>query len=371
MVERYVYALRVASENAELLHRRCLHNRIFVTRLFRQIIRDRQFGEYSGEAKLLQYSPSKTVIIKALLRALMLTFCNRPKTESIVCVQLNMFTTSMLRAMDIATTSVIEKEDNPILGLKILSYIMAFFIIAISKKRRRIFRRLGSLNDGSYLRSIYVIYIFQIIHVLLVKRYYRTVYYFSLGSPSYGRYISSSFHEVQHGVLHNLHPAVIPVARPKGNIVVSSSFSRFARETKHLIVDNSYRLDKQYQAQTGFACFPSVLPDIERKCVEFASRVALSDSLTVFYHPRSVSFKNNQSNSVEARLTAIQSSRVVITSVSTVIFDAYSCGARQLIVAVTPMELRELGVADIPSLLSVIKSAYGVTLKEDDIALID
>jgi len=290
-----------------------------------QIYRDYLFQKFSGDLKAVISRPSILDIIVSFFEV----WSYRKKAKDVVCVQLNMFNFDLVES--IVTSYAIQdrpevyNKRHPFLFFKYFAFFLAITSCFLPSR----FRKLKFAVSSGVPWFIYLIYLQQFYHFSLCSGKSR-VYYFSNGSPSYARFFSNRFYEVQHGVLHNHHPIVNPVARPKGPLVVKNLFDTVLSDVPHLTVDElikEIRLDK-----IGMSIAFAPLVNEQPFCAEVARR---AEGTTIFYHPRSPQYNDNLS--LKTKIEAIQMADIVYSGISTTIFDVYH---------LNPLGLRVLGCAN-------------------------
>jgi hypothetical protein len=372
MFERYRKSMVKSEAISNKIYTNLKAKKIHIPILYKHICRDVVFSRNHGEDKLFLHKPSFKNILFSIFITIKYTFFEK-KYDTVLCVQENMFNYYMKNEviLKFKVDKIFNHEINPILGLKLLSYFFALAKIIFNTKRRKIAIMLKRDENGKFLLKMYFKYTQQVIHAILTKKLFSKLIYFSLGTPSYGRYIYSNFHELQHGLLHDFHPSICPVKKPKGLFILSSLFSKYSDVIKSNIIYVNVSKNDNKLNNNKILCFPTALPDGEKSIIQYVKGEYIDTIVDFFYHPRSAHYKLSGLTDVKHRIDSVINASKIITSVSTVIIDSYNLGNNKIDIILTPFDCKELGVYYRKEAAELLSNLYMVTILEKQIIILD
>jgi hypothetical protein len=253
-------------------------------------------------------------------------------------------------------------DSNILLSFKYNALIRS---IALCSHPRHI-RRIKHFRSCGMPFIIYLIYLQQSIHLVLSKRTFGTIFYFSNGSPSYGRFLSSQCFEVQHGVLHKGHPIVNPYIRPRGKFILLNDFGVNLDQVPHIEVGFLCQENRTSLNQKVLAFAPL------RNESSFLSAVnVLNNSVTFVFHPRSQN--HNARFSLDEKINAIQTAETIYSGLSTAIFDIFNLNGKALKIILFDSDLRDFNLEsnDTFEVTTLLNSFYNVNILPEQVIIYD
>lgn len=363
----------------EYAHKRVEHVRSkasgFLPPLLLQVFRDYEYLRVAGDIDKVVFRPKPRNIILSFIRLL------RPvsRHEVIICCETNMLNFSSIQRMKMADggTGIVEfAVVNRFLALKSLAFLFATFAF-IFKGR---WRHAADLARVGIPRFIYFVYLQQVYHFLLCQTG-SIVVYFSRGAPSYGRYLSDKFFEIQHGVLHDEHILVHPVMKPKGKYIIVNDFgadvsglpsisdvefiSQFTRAST--IHDNAGLASKKARP-TGNMVVAFV--PLTREDIFCSAIMKIEPGAELFYHPRSP--KNKKADTPLRRIEAVMQAKCIFCGVGTSLFDVAQINpvALKVLLSSEDFEEQKISVGDFDQMAEYLNDHYSVNLSEAQLVLI-
>ena len=357
--ERYLKALKEANKAVDHFS---ANVDIQTPKLLLQIYRDYLFQRYSGDLSAVISRPRILDILKSFFMA----FSHCHSGKNVICVQRNMFNNGAVDkirlSFSLCNMPLIFSDSNILLSFKYNALIRS---IALCSHPRHI-RRIRHFRSCGMPFIIYLIYLQQSIHLMLSKRTFGTIFYFSKGSPSYGRFLSSQCHEVQHGVIHKGHPIVNPYIRPRGKFIVLNDFGINLDQVPSIEVESLCQENRISLNQETLAFAPL------RNENSFLSAVnVLNDSVTFIFHPRSSHF--NTQFSLDEKIDAIQASEIVYSGLSTAIFDIFQLNKKALRVILFNSDLADFHLEsnDVIVVTTALNSFYNVNILPEQVIIYD
>jgi len=355
--ERYLAALKKANKAVDHFSASVDSQ---APKLLLQIYRDYLFQIYSGDLGAVVSRPRIWDILKSFLMAF--SHCHRGK--NVICVQRNMFNNDAVELIRLSfplrNMPVNFGDSNVLLSFKYKALIRSILLCGYPRHIRRIMR----FRSSGMPPIIYLIYLQQLIHLILSKRTFGIVFYFSKGSPSYGRFLSSQFYEVQHGVLHKGHPIVNPYIRPRGKFVVLNDFGVNLDRVPFINIESLCQKNRILYSSEPLAFSPL------RNEKSFVSAVnLLSEHVTFIFHPRSASYTTQYS--LDEKINAIKASKIIYSGLSTAIFDVFQINRKALRVILFNSDLADFNLEsnDVVEVTNVLNSYYNVDLLPEQVII--
>ncbi len=357
--ERYLKALN--ESNNEVDHFRSSVN-IQVPKLLLQIYRDYLFQKYSGDLSAVISRPR----ILDILNSALMAFLYRRSGKSVICVQRNIFNNKAVEkirlSFSLCNMPLVFGSSNILLGLKYHALMRSILICGHPKHIKRIvnFRACGMPF------IIYLIYLQQSIHIMMSKRAFCTIFYFSNGSPSYGRFLSRQSFEIQHGVLHKGHPIANPYIRPRGKFVVLNDFGINLDKVPHIELDKLCQDNQSSLNHKALAFVP-----LQNESSFLSAVNGFNNSVTFIFHPRSRHYDSRLS--LEDKINAIQSAETIYSGVSTTIYDIYNLNKHSLKIILFGSDLSDFSLKsnDAFEATAVLNSFYNVKILPQQVLIYD
>lgn len=326
--------------------------------LLQQIFRDYRFQVHSGDYKYVISKPRLLTIFKSVIQYL---FSKGPTQPDCLCAQVNLFNYSLLNKLSTTNQFDVYVSPQPV-GHRLLGAKYLALIIAVTKLLQiRRLRMILAFRKANIPPLLYVIYLQQIVQVLLLKKLYNRIIYFSNGSPGYGRFISSQFMEIQHGVLHWDHPIINPIARVRGKFICKEVFS--ITPLPFMIHESDF-LEREKQQQGNIVAF---LPlKSEKEVLQFVKQTCGCNKF--FFHPRSSMEKSEVS--VSQRYEAIVNADTVISGLGTTIYDIWYINRQALKVVLTATDMHDLNACTIIEATNKLNALYSVSLDSNEVYLV-
>ncbi len=363
----------------DFAHKRVEHVRstasVFLPPLLLQIFRDYEYLRVSGDIDKVVFRPKLLNIILSFISLL------KPVSHQkvIVCCETNMFNFFPMQRIKLAVgeDGVVEfAAANRFLAFKFLALVLATFAL-IFKGR---WRHAGGLARAGIPRFIYFFYLQQVFHFLLCRTG-SIVIYFSRGAPSYGRYLSDKFFEIQHGVLHDAHVLVHPVMKPKGKFIILNDFGTNVRSLPS-ISDREFisQITRKSEGSNGSGMASEdakPIGDITVAFVPLAREKIFCSAVTeraprtqLFYHPRSP--KNKRKDTPSKRIEAIKQAKYVFCGVGTSIFDVaqINSAALKVLLSAEDFEEQKISIGNLDQMVEHLSDRYLVDLSKDQLILI-
>ena len=355
--ERYLQALKEANRVVGHFSEKVT---IQAPKLLLQIYRDYLFQIYSGDLSVVISKPRIVDIIKSFF----MIFSQHNVGKSVICVQQNMFNKiavdKIRQSFSLFNMPHIFGNANVLLSFKYIALLRSVILCGHPRHILRIkhFRSCGMPP------IVYLIYLQQSIHFMLSKRAFGTIFYFSNGSPSYSRFLSSQCFEVQHGVLHKGHPIVNPFIRPRGKLVVLNDFGVNLDQVPHIELGVLCQENRISFNQEVIAFAPL------RNENSFLSAVNdLNDSVTFVFHPRSK--LHNSQFSLDEKINAIHSAKTIYSGLSTTIFDIFNLNRKALKIVLFNNDLKDFSLEsnDVVEVTTLLNSFYNVNILPEQIII--